>query len=104
MVNRAAQIILLAAFLTRSVIAADNPSPPHYRLGDTATADVVTPVALVVVDAEATESLRQQEAARIPVIYRFNPKSADEVEASFRAALTGPQDQLKTRLCKGLEK
>ena len=94
MVTRAAQIILFAALLLPSSRAADTGKlPPAYRLGDKAIEDVVTPVPLMVVDREATEALRQQEMPRIPVIYRFNPKAADDAEASFVAAFVAARKQ-----------
>lgn len=60
---------------------------PAGRVGDTATADVVTPVQLIVVDRAATEALKQREAAKVPVIFRFNTNAADQAAAEFSKAV-----------------
>jgi hypothetical protein len=53
---------------------------PDYQVGDKATTDVLTPVQLVVVDHERTESLRNQEAGRVSVFFRFNTNTAADAE------------------------
>lgn len=55
-----------------------------YQLGDTVSSDVVAPAPLMVVDATATEALKQKEALKVPAIFFYHPGVADEVEQSFR--------------------
>ena len=59
-------------------------SPGDYHVGETIEADIVTPVALRVVDAAATEALRAKEITRVPVIFRFVPGAADAAERELR--------------------
>ncbi|HYG25065.1 MAG TPA: hypothetical protein VEH04_20045 [Verrucomicrobiae bacterium] len=58
---------------------------PVYQIGQKADQEIKTPVPLVVVDLEATEALKQREAQRVPVIYRYLPHGISEVEAAFRS-------------------
>ncbi len=62
---------------------------PEYKLGDVATENVVTPVAMLVVNPEATEALRQKVAQQVQPIVRFTPKSAVEAEQELRAQIAG---------------
>jgi hypothetical protein len=55
-----------------------------YKLGDKISEDIFTLVPLAVVDPVATEALKQKEAARIPVILRFDPTVADKAETEIR--------------------
>ena len=57
-----------------------------YRLGDRIEADITTPVALKVMDPEATAALKQREAARVPVVVRHDPGVATEMEAKLEHA------------------
>ncbi len=61
-----------------------------YRVGDKAAEDIVTPVQLTVVDPVATETLKDRESTRVPVVFRHNEHSAilveDDVRATFAAA------------------
>lgn len=57
-----------------------------YQLGETLAQDLVAPVPLTVVDAEATEALKLKEAQRTPVILRFDPAAADKAEEELRDA------------------
>ncbi len=56
-----------------------------YQVGEKAEHDIKTPVPLVVVDTDATESLRQRESQRVHVIYRYHSHAASESEAAFRS-------------------
>jgi len=62
---------------------------PPWRVGDIATADVVTPVPLIVMDRAATEALKQREAVKVPAIFRFNTNAAERATEDFRAAVSG---------------
>src|SRR5258706_503410 len=52
----------LLASLLPNALAND---PPAYSVGDVAQENIATPSALTVVDLEATESLRRQEASSV---------------------------------------
>src|SRR5437899_2282633 len=84
-------IFLLVASISRAEAAA--PPVPDYRVGETATVDVVTPVHLIVIDHERTEQLRRQEAQRTPAIFRFHPDAVDEAAASLQLAFTAVRDK-----------
>ncbi|MBI3850863.1 MAG: hypothetical protein HY298_11400 [Verrucomicrobia bacterium] len=51
---------------------------PNYQIGETARVDVITPFKLVVIDPEATEKLKLEEARRVRIIYRFDPGAVEE--------------------------
>ena len=58
----------------------------EYRLGDHLDEDLVTPVALMVVDPAATEALKEKESLRIPLAFRFDRRAAAVVDRELRAA------------------
>lgn len=60
---------------------------PDYRLGDVAREDVVTPVALLVVNPEATEALKQKVALQVHPVIRHARPAAAEAEAELRTAI-----------------
>ena len=78
----------LTAALFAALLLSAGASVPNYKLGDVVTQDVVTPVALSVVNPTATEELRKKEALKVPPVVRFRAETADEAEASLRAAFT----------------
>jgi len=84
-------VFLLAALISR--LQAAPASVPEYKVGETATVDVLTPVHLIVIDHERTEQLRQQEAQRIPAIFRFYPGAVEEAEAGLQQAFTAARDK-----------
>ena len=57
-----------------------------YRLGDTANADIVTPVALDVVDTNATAALRLIKSQQYPSIFRSWPEATNVMARNFLAA------------------
>ncbi len=59
---------------------------PQYRVGETARVDVVATVRIAAIDPEKTEALRQKEAPRIPVIYRWNTNAVEEAVIDLRDA------------------
>jgi len=63
-----------------------------YQVGDKAPLDIKTPVPLVVVDDERTETLRQQEAQRISPIFLFNTNAAAEAEVKMLTAYTAAKE------------
>lgn len=82
MVSAACRLGLIAILVLSGRIPAKEPG--DYHEGEIVEADIVTPVALHVVDTAATEALRQQEAARVPLIFRFDPHAADVAELELR--------------------
>src|SRR2546430_12072777 len=69
------------------------PPAPQYRIGATATAEIVSPVHLIVIDHVRTEKLRREEAQRAPAIFRFYPDTIAEAEARFRAAFAAGREE-----------
>jgi len=57
-----------------------------YHLGDVADADITTPVALDVVDTNATASLRSIKSQQFPSIFRSLPDTTNSVTLGFVAA------------------
>lgn len=86
MVNAATRLTMLA--LSFSLLAGGAKDVADYRVGDTVAEEVVTPVPLMVVDPTATAALKEKEAQRIPVIFRFNHKSEAAVESELRETFT----------------
>jgi len=85
--------LLVAGLFFHSAGAAESPSSvPVYLQGDTVTNDVVTPVPLIVIDAERTEKIRTQEARRIPAFVRYFPARAGLVESNFHQAFATNRD------------
>ena len=59
-----------------------------YRLGDQVEEDVVTPVALMVVDPIATKALKDKEEYRIPAIFLYDKSALATAEANLRDTFT----------------
>lgn len=59
-------------------------SLPDYRVGDVLQTDVIAPTELIVVDPERTARLREEEARKIPPIFRFYPDRAAEARSALR--------------------
>ena len=57
-----------------------------YQLGDRAEEEIVATAKLSFVDVEATQSERDKEAQRVPVVVRYYTNAADDLEARFRQA------------------
>jgi hypothetical protein len=83
MVNTSARLTALA--LSFSLFSATAKDVAEYRVGDTVAEDIVTPVPLMVVDPDATAALKEKEAQRIPVIFRFNRAADVAAEAELRS-------------------
>jgi hypothetical protein len=80
--NRFIPLLAALALFPASALQAKD-----YNIGDKADADVVSPVALVVVDSDATGALKEKEARRVPVVYRYYPQAIDEVDTAFASTL-----------------
>ncbi len=59
-----------------------------YRIGDTAKADITTPVPLDVVDTNATAALRLIKSQQFPSIFRSLPEATNAMTKDFLAAFT----------------
>jgi membrane-associated HD superfamily phosphohydrolase len=66
---------------------------PDYQTGDTATADVVTPISLIVIDPKATEAQRQKEIQYIQAVFRHDPDMIDRVEEDFHQTLANEREK-----------
>jgi hypothetical protein len=71
---------------------------PDYKLGDVAEADVVTPVALVVINPEATEALKKKVAEEIRFVVRQAPQTLTAVENELRESVAGVRRSFMTSL------
>ena len=75
-------------------------APPTFAVGEKAKEDVVASTALVVIDPERTEKLRNQEAQRIASILRFDPQAAADAELALRATFAIQQQSFLNALQK----
>jgi 7TM-HD extracellular len=69
-----------------------------YRVGDVADQDITTPVALDVIDPDATAARQTEEALKTPVIFRRRPAAAGQVEKDFRATFAAARLNFLTAL------
>ena len=56
---------------------------PAYRVGDTAEENIATPVALDVIDADATAARKAAEALKTPAIFRSYPNPTNAMVREF---------------------
>jgi hypothetical protein len=82
MVNFWQRLLPLAVSLILGTASAKDVA--EYRVGDTVTEDIVTPVPLMIIDPAATAALKEKEAQRIPVAFRFNRKADIAAETELR--------------------
>lgn len=75
-------------FLGCNLVSTSAKELADYRIGDTVTEEVVAPVPLMVVDADATEALKEKELYRIPVAFRLDKTVAALVELEMRETFT----------------
>jgi len=75
---------------------------PDYKLGDVAQEDVYTPVPLLVVNPEATETLKQKVAQQAPFIVRWASQSAAEAETELRASIADAREKFLTAFRRAL--
>jgi len=81
--------LLLLGLVTGLAGPASAKDISEYRLGDRIEADITTPVALKVVDPEATTALKEKEAMRVLVVLRHDPSVLTDAEANLRDAFSG---------------
>ena len=67
-------------------------SVPEFQVGDKPASNIVTPVHLVVIDQERTETLREREAAKVPAIFRHYTNSAAEAELKMLTAYNAARE------------
>ena len=75
-------MISAAALLATAAAAKD---PAAYQIGDVAETDISTPVALDVIDPQATAALKSSEALKTPAIFEGSPGATNDLARSFRA-------------------
>jgi hypothetical protein len=66
----------------------------EYQVGEIAQSNIVTAVALVVIDPAQTEALRQKEQERVAAVFRYDPRAAASAEADLRSAVTNARNTL----------
>ena len=98
MVRLARPLALLATLATGLVSTLSAREWPDYQVGDTAKADVVTPIQLIVIDPDETAALKQREALKVPVLCRYNTNAVEEVEKEFRSAFANSRSNFLVRL------
>lgn len=79
--------MIAAAMVGACVGTAMEAAMPDYRVGDVAVEDVVTPIRLLVVNPDSTDTLKHEVADRVPVVMRRTAPSSAEAEAELRAAV-----------------
>jgi hypothetical protein len=72
------RVACLAITALLSAASLDARELSEYKIGDRVEEDISTLTTLVVIDPEATAVLKEKEGERVPVIFRFHPKAADE--------------------------
>jgi membrane-associated HD superfamily phosphohydrolase len=83
--------LLLALLLPIGILSAKELG--DYQLGDKAEDDIVATAKLNFVDVEGTQAERDKEAQRVPIILRYYPNAADDLEAEFRQAFGSTREQ-----------
>jgi membrane-associated HD superfamily phosphohydrolase len=86
MVKGRRRLSLLLALALLPVVPLSARELGDYQLGDKAEEDIVATTKLNFVDVEGTQAEREKEAQRVPIILRYYPNAADDVEARFRQA------------------
>lgn len=69
-----------------------------YRTGDTAEENISTPVALDVIDADATAARKAAEALKTPAIFRSYPNPTNAIATDFLAAFETTRSLFATNL------
>jgi hypothetical protein len=88
MVNTIRSAILATFICSQLSFSSSAKDIAEYRIGDKLMEDIITPVPLMVVDPVATQALKEKEAQRVPVIFRFNKSVAENLEADIRKTYT----------------
>jgi hypothetical protein len=92
--------VLLALVLSVPFAHAQAPAKraADYQVGDIARSNITTHIELVVIDREASAALRQQEAAKIPAVFRLQPDAAEGAILRLREAFALARDTFVLQL------
>jgi len=85
MVRTTLLVILALSLVCLTAIAKD---PAAYQVGDVADTDITTPVALDVIDAQATAALKSSEALKTPAIFESYPGATNKIARAFLGAFS----------------
>lgn len=96
--NRACLAVAVFTMAGLVSLGAAAATVPDYKLGDVASADVVTPVALQVVNPEATEALKQKVAQQVNLVVRHNLQASGEAQAALRDSIAAARQKFMTNL------
>lgn len=75
--------LLAIVAATLLAVSAQAKDPAAYKIGDVADTDLSTPVALDVIDPQATATLKSSEALKTPAIFESYPAATNEVVRQF---------------------
>lgn len=84
MVKLLPRLTWLSALWLTALLSTSAKELTEYRIGDRVEADIITPLPLMVVDPAETDALKDKEAQRIPVVFRFDRSAATAVETDLR--------------------
>ncbi|MBP8256246.1 MAG: hypothetical protein KAX37_02895 [Opitutaceae bacterium] len=99
MANLRASLAPIALFSVVLISPGHAPAAiPVYKLGDIADQEVITPVALTVVDPVATEKLKEKLSQEVLPVVRFTPAVASDVETRLRQSLETAKANFLTTL------
>lgn len=93
MVKRAASGIFFVALIFLSCLRLPAKPLTDYRLGQTVERDIVAPRRLIVIDATATQALREREVQSVPVFFGYDSNAVNQVETSFVSAFDNRRRQ-----------
>jgi 7TM-HD extracellular len=89
MVTPAPRMLLPALAIVGIALSGLASDVAEYRLGDVITNDIVTPVTMTVLDAEATQALKDKAAGQsLPMIFRYDVSARAAVDAQLRESFT----------------
>jgi hypothetical protein len=94
--TRCLKLICLGLLLSASVLQARDPA--SYYAGDTAEETISTPVAMDVIDADATAARKTIEALKTPAIFRSYANPSNAIAANFLAAFDQTRALFATNL------
>jgi len=89
MVNRTRRFFPICTGALFFISAAHAKDLAAYHIGDTADEDLTASVPLDVIDPDATDARKTEEALQTPAIFRSYPDVTNEVETEFLAAFAG---------------
>jgi len=92
---------ILSLSLIPAAFAAE--SLPDYKAGDVVTQDVVTTVALSVIDPAATDALQVKEARRVRFVVRYLPGEKEAVEKDLRETVARVKAEFLAQLKQALK-